>query len=144
MKRIYARNRNLLFSFRSCSSCSSFAVFAKQTTPLSKQDGSASTDGSALVVESNCANQNCSQKQSVWRSQPLMPGSKVNAGDFFQSFSILVSGGSPAKVLRMFQHMGLASISESTFYRHQRVCTSRSPDFPPSNNYFGLLQFSQV
>ena len=51
-----------------------------------------STDDSALSVESNCGNPNCNQEQSIWRSQPLMLGSKVNAGDFFQSFSILVSG----------------------------------------------------
>jgi hypothetical protein len=79
--------------------------------------------GSALIVESNCGNANCGQKRSVWRSQPMMPRSKVNAGNFLQSFSILVSGGSPAKVINMFQHMGLAEISEETFYRHQRVCT---------------------
>ena len=60
----------------------------------------------------------------------MMPGSKVNAGDFLQSFSILVSGGSPAKVIHMFQHMGLAGISEETFYRHQRVCTVCTCLFP--------------
>ena len=79
-------------------------------------------DGSALIVESNCGNPTCANKRSVWRSQPLMPGSKINAGDFLQSFSILVSGGSPAKVIHMFEHMGLKGISYETFYRHQRVC----------------------
>ena len=74
-----------------------FCHFCKTDNPLVET----STDGSALIVESNCGNVNCGQKRSVWSSQPLMPGSKVNAGDFFQSFSILVLGGSPAKVIHI-------------------------------------------
>ena len=103
-----------------------FCHFCKTDNPLVETI----VDGSALIVESNCGNANCGQKRTVWRSQPMMPGSKVNAGDFLQSFSILVSGGSPAKVIHMFQHMGLAGISEETFYRHQRVCTVCTCLFP--------------
>ncbi|XP_028403949.1 uncharacterized protein LOC114526538 [Dendronephthya gigantea] len=100
----------LLLLFKFCHFCKTDSVLVESTA-----------DGSALVVESNCGNANCGQRRSVWRSQPLLPGSKVNAGDFLQSFSILVSGGSPAKVIHMFQHMGLSGISLETFYRHQRT-----------------------
>ena len=96
----------------------SFCRFCKRDDPLVEK----STDGSALIVESTCANPNCGQRRNVWRSQPLMAGSKVNAGDFLQSFSILVSGGSPTKAINMFRYMGLSGISHETFHRHQRVC----------------------
>jgi hypothetical protein len=101
----------LLLLFKFCHFCKTDCHLVETTV-----------DGGALIIESNCGNPTCANKRSVWRSQPLMPGSKINAGDFLQSFSILVSGGSPAKVIHMFEHMGLNGISLETFYRHQRVC----------------------
>ena len=94
----------LLLLFKFCHFCKTDCHLVEMTV-----------DGGALIIESNCGNPTCPNKRSVWRSQPLMPGSKINTGDFLQSFSILVSEGSPAKV-------GLNGISLETFYRHQRVC----------------------
>ena len=78
--------------------------------------------GTMVQVETTCSNDNCSQRNNVWRSQPTMPGTFIPAGNLLLSFSILCGGGSASKVLRIFEHMGLASISLSTFFRHQRVC----------------------
>ena len=83
----------LLLLFKFCHFCKTDCHLVETTV-----------DGGALIIESNCGNPTCANKRSIWRSQPLMPGSKINAGDFLQSFSILVSGGSPAKVIPMFEH----------------------------------------
>ncbi len=62
------------------------------------------------------------QVETTWRSQPTMPGTFIPAGNLLLSFSILCGGGSASKVLRIIEHMGPASISLSTFFRHQCVC----------------------
>lgn len=49
-----------------------------------------------------------------------MPGTKIPAGNFLLCFAILLAGGSASKVIQIFNHMGLACISLSTFFRHQR------------------------
>ncbi|XP_046862780.1 uncharacterized protein LOC124456358 [Xenia sp. Carnegie-2017] len=77
------------------------------------------TDGTLVVVKTTCGNPACDKRNNIWKSQPLLPNTKVNAGDFLLSFAILVSGGSSTKVINMFRHMGLATISNESFYRHQ-------------------------
>lgn len=80
------------------------------------------TDGTLVIVNTTCGNPACGKKNNMWKSQPLLPKTKVNAGDFLLSFAILVSGGSPTKVINMFRHMGLATMSNESYYRHQGVC----------------------
>ena len=41
------------------------------------------------------------------------------AGNILLSAAILFSGATPGKVLRLLDHMQVASISDRTFYRHQ-------------------------
>lgn len=95
-----------------------FCHYCKTDNPLVE----ARKAGTAVVITTNCPNPKCGRQQDVWRSQPLMPGSRVNAGDFLLCFSILVSGGSPSKVIHLFQQMGLSGISLTTYFEHQRVC----------------------
>lgn len=74
--------------------------------------------GTTVMVKSKCPSCN---KEFDWHSQPYMPGSQIKAGNFLLSMSIPLSGGSPAKVLRLFNHMGLGCIDLKTYYVHQRV-----------------------
>lgn len=76
--------------------------------------------GSMVVIKATCSNPACNNKQT-WRSQPFMPGTKIAAGNFLLSFAILLAGGSASKTFQIFSHMGLACISLSTFFKHQRV-----------------------
>ena len=76
--------------------------------------------GTMAEVICTCANPKCGTIQK-WFSQPYMKGTKIPAGNFLLSFGILVAGTSATKVLRVFRHMGLACISLSTFFKHQRV-----------------------
>lgn len=55
------------------------------------------TDGTLVVVKTTCGNPACDKRNNIWKSQPLLPNTKVNAGDFLLSFAILVSGGLPPK-----------------------------------------------
>ena len=54
---------------------------------------------------------------SRWRSLPLIRN--MPAGNLALSAAILLSGSQAAKSLRMLDILGLASISSSTFFRHQ-------------------------
>ncbi|XP_028408273.1 uncharacterized protein LOC114530875 [Dendronephthya gigantea] len=92
-----------------------FCHYCKADDPLVET----TTDGTLLIVRTTCANPVCSRKNNIWRSQPLMPTTKLNACDFLLSFAILVSGGSPTKVLNMFRHMGLVGMCNESYYRHQ-------------------------
>ncbi len=80
--------------------------------------------GTMVQVQTTCNHSNCKKCNNVWTSQPRikMPNSNIPAGNLLLSFAILTGGGSASKTLRIFEHMGLGSISLSTFYRHQRVC----------------------
>ena len=53
--------------------------------------------------------------------QPNMEKIKIAAGNFLLNFAILVAGASISKVQHVFTHMGMACISLSTFFRHQKV-----------------------
>ena len=97
----------------------SFCHFCKADHPIKKTWQA----GSMIVIESSCRNSYC-RKVDTWRSQPNMPGTQIPAGNLLLSFSILLTGGSPAKFLRALEHINLSAISLATFYRHQRVCTA--------------------
>lgn len=77
--------------------------------------------GTMVQVETTCSNERCPQKNNIWKSQPVMPGTLISAGNLLLSFAILVAGGTASKVIRIFEHMGLGCISLATFFRHQRV-----------------------
>jgi hypothetical protein len=53
-----------------------------------------------------------------------MEGAKIAAGNFLFSFAILVAGASISKGQRVLRHMGVACISLSTFFRHQKASWS--------------------
>ena len=100
----------LLVLFKFCHSC-------KADNPLveTKQVGT------MAVIISTCTNKKCKRKDTVWKSQPNMPGTKIPAGNFLLCMSILLSGSSASKVLQMFQHKGVPCISLKTFFKHQSV-----------------------
>ena len=100
----------LLLLFKFCHSC-------KADNPLveTKQVGT------MAVITSTCTNKRCNSKNTVWKSQPNMPGTKIPAGNFLLCMSILLSGSSASKVLQMFQYMGVACFSLKTFFKHQRL-----------------------
>lgn len=100
----------LLMLFRFCHSCKA-----------EKPEVTATEVGSMAVVKTICNNPTCSNKETVWKSQPLMPGTKISAGNFLLCFAILIAGGSASKTLQIFKHMKLSCISLSTFFKQQRV-----------------------
>ncbi|CAN7988425.1 unnamed protein product, partial [Ixodes pacificus] len=55
---------------------------------------------------------------SNWESQPRCHGKPV--GNILICSAIVFSGGSPTKVLRLFDIMGVASIQSTQFYEYQR------------------------
>lgn len=54
----------------------------------------------------------------TWDSQPFVKDQP--AGNILMSASILFSGALPTKVLRVLNTMGCATISERTFFEHQK------------------------
>lgn len=100
----------LLLLFKFCHSC-------KADNPLVET----SQVGTMAVITSTCTNKQCNRRDTVWKSQPNMPGTKIPAGNFLLCLSILLSGSSASKVLQMFQHMGVACFSLKTFFKHQHV-----------------------
>ena len=78
-------------------------------------------NGTMAKVKCTCTNPKCNNRNFKWTSQPLIPGTKLRAGNFLLSFAIIVAGASPTKILRVLQHMGVACISLSTFFSHQHV-----------------------
>ncbi|XP_078363789.1 uncharacterized protein LOC144648008 [Oculina patagonica] len=99
----------LLLLFKFCYSC-------KSDNPLVETR----QVGTMAVVTSTCTNTSCGRKDTVWKSQPNMPGTKIPAGNFLLCMAILLSGSSASKVLQLFQHMGVACFSLKTFFKHQR------------------------
>lgn len=99
----------LLLLFQFCHFCSGSnpTITATQT-------------GSAITIKAICAHSGC-RKEFIWNSQPMMPGTKILAGNFLISMSTLFAGGSFTKVRTIFMHMGLACISLKTFFKHQQV-----------------------
>ena len=109
---------NILCFCRNCCCCSSSATRVGLTILWLKPR----QIGTMAVVTTWCQNPKCPKKENVWHSQPYMPGTKTPAGNFLLCFAILLAGGSASKIFQIFQHMGLACISLSTFFHHQRVC----------------------
>jgi hypothetical protein len=81
--------------------------------------------GTMVTIKGRCRHPKC-EKDFIWKSQPLMSGTKIAAGNFLLSFSILMAGSSASKVLHVMKHMGLACISLSTYFRHQRVSNKKT------------------
>eukprot|EP00795_Rhopilema_esculentum_P011457 gene11457-21665_t len=76
--------------------------------------------GTMIEVKTVCQNEDCIRNENKWQSQPLFPGTKIPAANLLLSFAILVGGSSATKVSHIFNHMGLACISLSTFFKHQK------------------------
>ena len=60
--------------------------------------------GTMVQVSTTCCNKKCLKRENTWKSQPHMTGTLIPAGNFLLSFAILVAGGSPSKLLRIFRH----------------------------------------
>ena len=101
----------LLMLFRFCHSC-------KADNPLVETR----EVGTNVVVTTICSNPSCPEKPQTWYSQPLMPGSKIFAGDFLLCMAALLSGCSFSKVCHLCSHMGLGCVSLGTYFRYQKVC----------------------
>ena len=99
----------LLVLFKFCHVC-------KADNPLIEAGGI----GTEAVIKATCSNPACS-KEKTWYSQPLIPGTRMPAGNFLLCLSILLVGGSATKVFQMFSHMGLGHVSLNTFFKCQRV-----------------------
>lgn len=95
-----------------------------------KPNVTATQSGTAVTIRTTCTNSGC-RKEFTWTSQPLMPGTKLPAGNFLICMATLFAGGSFTKVKTIFQRMGLACGSLNTFFKHQRVRTC----FPVQKGY---------
>ena len=100
----------LLLLFHCCPSC-------KSDNPLVETR----QIGSLVKVNTICGNSKCSKRENVWCSQPNMPGSKMPVGNFLRSFGILMSGGSPSRVIHLFKRIGIACISLRKYFKVQSI-----------------------
>lgn len=71
--------------------------------------------GTKITVTQKCLS--CTFSTS-WDSQPSV--GDIPVGNIMLSSSILFSGGSPTKVLRILKHMNVPTICYSTFMNHQK------------------------
>ena len=94
---------------------SKFAKYASMTTLKSEVKES----GTNVSIKSKCFS--CKQ-DTDWHSQPYMPASQIRAGNFLLAFSIPLSGGSPGKVIKLCNRMGLKCFTLKTYYIYQQVC----------------------
>jgi len=83
----------------------------------SKCEIHSSTQGSLLRVRQQCTNSRCDFSRQ-WDSQPMVQNTP--AGNIMMSAAILFCGASYSKTLRVFDTIGIVSISESTFKKHSR------------------------
>ncbi len=123
----------LLLLFRFCHSC-------KEDNPLVETR----EVGTKAVVTTTCLNPKCPQRISTWHSQPLMPGTKISAGNFLLCMAALLSSGSFSKVRQMFLHMGLGCVSLNTYFRYQKVCIHISIYINMQYIYRAIIKFSSV
>ena len=72
--------------------------------------------GTFISVIQKCSSCHFSR---LWESQPYT--NNIPAGNLHLSTAILVSGSSPAKTLRLLEHLDCAVYSYRTFFRHQRT-----------------------
>lgn len=96
----------LLLLFQVCSVC------ACARTSIKKY-----VSGSFLRIIQSCSR--CG-KVLVWESQPYI--GNIPAGNLLTSAAILFAGAFPAKSLRIFSTLNCATISLTTFFRHQSAC----------------------
>ena len=106
-----------------------FIVFLSQLLLLFKTCFSCKTDnpqlytrqlGTMVEVKTVCSNPSCSQ-ENYWSSQPNFGNSNRPAGNTLLSMATLFAGASISKIITIFNHMGLACISHTTFFKLQRV-----------------------
>lgn len=95
---VYTSALQALLTWCHCPKCGSLGIDRESTWRV---------NGSEVVISLAC--KSC-QSASVWHSQPLLTA-RLPAGNLTMAASILFSGATPSKVLRMFQHMKVASIS---------------------------------
>ena len=74
--------------------------------------------GSMVAIKTIC---HACKQEMKWQSQPFLPGGSTPAGNLLIGFSILMTGGSPSRVIRMFEHIGIGCISLRTYFEYQRV-----------------------
>jgi len=99
----------LLLLFQFCHVC-------KDENPLVE----VSECGTEVIVKTTCKNEKCTKRNSIWHSQPNMPGQDVAAGNFLLCMATLLAGASATKVFRVFSHMGMRCIALKSFFKHQR------------------------
>lgn len=109
---VVPRNRSLYVVFESALlSLFTYCLFCgSSSTKISKK-----VIGSFLRIVQTCCH--CGKKRH-WESQPYV--GTIPAGNILMSSAILFSGSVPHKSLRIFKYIGIACISISTFFRHQR------------------------
>ena len=71
--------------------------------------------GTFIAVKQHCSH--C-EHQKLWASQPYIKDTP--AGNILLSAAILFSGATPAKILRVLNHMKVACFTDRTFYYHQK------------------------
>ena len=122
----------LLALFKFCPSCKS------ENPHVEVQE-----NGTMAEVSMTCSNLEC-RKSTTWHSQPMIPGTRIPAGNFLQCFSILLAGASATKVFRVLRHMGVKCISLTTFFKHQQVSRNLAVEVSTYTIYFLYpLIFSQ-
>ena len=77
--------------------------------------------GTMIEMKTVCAGDTCNKRESIWRSQPCFEGTEIPACNVLLPFATLSAGGTGTKILRIFDHMGLAHQSLNKFLKHQRV-----------------------
>lgn len=72
--------------------------------------------GTLVAYKRGCST--CDAKLPTWESQPY--NGSIAADNLLLSASILFSGGSCSQTLRILQFLRVPTITERTFYRHQK------------------------
>ena len=71
--------------------------------------------GSFICIQQECSNCGYTWK---WKNQPFVKDTP--AGNILLSASILFSGSTPSKALRMLKYLNMASIKNRTYFEHQQ------------------------
>ena len=93
-----------------------FCHFCKADNP----EVEVTESGTNVTVKTRCPNEQCN-KESILHSQPFLPGSSIDVGNFLLPLAVVLAGGSATKMVNTFTHMGIRCISLKTFFKHQRV-----------------------
>ena len=72
--------------------------------------------GTMIRVRQSC---DTCEMCTTWDSQPFVRDTP--AGNVLMSASILFAGGSIAQVFRVLSHMGVSTISQRTYFKHQKA-----------------------